>query len=145
MGSSIRIPYANKHEGGGHGCRNLVVICMDFRFRKELVELLEKAGFPEFDLVSLPGASKAIIDEAARKAVFGAIDIAVEKHHCQRVIIVDHVDCGAYGGSSRFSSEEEEKDFHRERLAEAKKIAEERYPKLEVAMLYADWKELISI
>jgi carbonic anhydrase len=142
--NGIEVSYSSQHKNGGHDCENLAVICMDFRFRKELPELLEQAGFQEFDLVSLPGASKAIIDEKSRGAVFAAIDIAHEKHHGKRIIIVDHIDCGAYGGSGQFLSKEEEEQFHVERLVEAAKLIRAEYPSLEIVTLYADWQHLGS-
>lgn len=142
---SRKLTYTNSHEDMGHQCKNVVVICMDFRFRQDLQNLLGRAGFSDFDLIALPGASKAIIDDESRNIVFGAIDISAEKHHAKRIIVVDHIDCGAYGGSGKFAGESEEKEFHAEQLKKAKEILKEKYPLLEVVTLYLDWDQLQSV
>ncbi len=143
--SKDAISYVNSHQGKGHECTNLVIICMDFRFHQEITDLLRQKGIEEFDLVALPGASKAVIDEKLRGATFEAIDIAVEKHHCSKVVIVDHIDCGAYGGSGQFGSSEEERKFHAGKLAEAKEILLQHYPLLEVNTYYTTWTKLFEL
>jgi hypothetical protein len=121
---------------------------MDFRFHKQLDQLLdelysEEGGFGDFDSPGpAGGASKAIVDESSRPVVFAAIDIACDKHQIKRVLIVDHIDCGAYGGSSRFQNEDEEAKFHLGELRKAREILGEKYPDLAITLLYQDWEKL---
>ena len=50
------------------------------------------------------------------------------------MVIVDHEDCGAYGGSNNFASFDEEKAAHREKL-----VLAERAIKSEVDLPTAKW------
>jgi len=142
------ISYQNKFKDQGHQCQSLVIRCMDFRFHRQLDQLLdelysEEGGFGDYDSPGpAGGASKAIVDEASRPVVFSAIDIAKDKHQIKRILIIDHIDCGAYGGSSRFSTPEEEGMFHMGELNKAKDILTTKYPSLEVVTLYQDWDSL---
>lgn len=126
---------------GSRYCDNLVLRCMDFRFHTRLGELLaEHFGVERFDHDSLAGCggSKSIIDEQWRAVVFQALDLAVPLHRVRRVIVVDHVDCGAYGGSGKFGDSRAEAQFHAERLREAREIVQRNYPQLEVVLFYQD-------
>lgn len=139
------VSYQNSHQSGGHHCKNLLIRCMDFRFHRELDKMLEElfrdeGGLGDYDSPGVGGgASKAVVDDASRPVVFSAIDIGIEKHQISRVLIVDHIDCGAYGGSSRFGSPEEEEKFHSGELKKAAVIIKKRYPQLEIKLFYQDW------
>jgi len=124
-----------------HYCDNVVIRCMDFRFHARLGELLAAHfGVERFDYDSPGGCggSKSIIDERPREAIFQALDVAVPLHRTRRVIIVDHVDCGAYGGSGKFGDARAEARFHAQRLREAREIVHRSYPQLEVVLFYQD-------
>lgn len=142
------VNYQNEYRGKGHNCPNLLIRCMDFRFHRTLDELLpelfsDEGGIKDYDSPGVAGGgSKSIIDEASRPVVFSAIDIAIEKHHISRIIVVNHVDCGAYGGSSQFTSPDEEEKFHRGELKKAEEILTAKYPELEIIILYQDWNNL---
>ena len=122
-------------------CENMVVRCMDYRFHAALPELLaEHFGVESFEHDSPGGCggSKALIDERPRKMILEALELAVSLHGVRRLVIVDHVDCGAYGGSERFDGAEEERVFHEERLREAREIAADAQPDAEVVLFYQD-------
>lgn len=143
--------YNNKFKGKGHECRNLVIRCMDFRFSPYTKELLDKmfadeGGFGDYDSPGVGGGgSKSIIDEESRAVVFSALNIAEQKHYIKRIVVIDHIDCGAYGGSSQFETPEEEAEFHTLKLEAAGKILKTQYPQLEIILLYQDWESIIII
>lgn len=145
------VSYQNKFENASHHCSNLLIRCMDFRFHRDLDQLIqefysEEGGFGDYDSPGVGGgASKAIIDEVSQPVVFGAINIAKEKHQIERIIVVDHIDCGAYGGSSRFKDQEEEEKFHVEELRKAKSILSQKYPDLKIEILFQDWNSLKKV
>lgn len=115
---------------------------MDFRFHSELPGLLaEHFGVERFEYDSPGGGcggSKSLIDEPARSIVLQALDLAVSLHGVKRLVIVDHVDCGAWGGSERFDDADAERHFHAERLREAREIVAEAQPDLEIVLFYQD-------
>lgn len=142
------IKYLNKFKGKGHHCDNLVINCMDFRFHEALESHLEEFFQYKvftYDSTGSVGGSFSVIDEETRETVFEAIDIAVEKHEIERIIIVDHIDCGGYGGSGRHTDEDMEREFHSAKLREAYKIVKESFPSLDIVLLYQDWETIEEI
>ncbi len=112
---------------------------MDFRFHKQISDLISYAGYRDFDLMALPGASKSVVGETSRQTVMDALRLVIEAHGVKRVIIVDHVDCRAYGGSEAFTSAEAEEQAHHDALEQAAALIQESFPQLEVVRVYADW------
>lgn len=135
----LTLTYLNLFKSREVRCENLVLTCMDYRFRKQIGDLLTLAGYPEFDHVALPGGTKALLNDEGRKTFFAALDVGLRLHDTRRVIIVDHIDCGAYGGSTAFAGSDAEEEFHRQRLAEAREVINGAYPEVEVVPAYIDW------
>ena len=122
-----------------HACEAVVLCCIDFRFWKETVEFVEKElGIKSFDFPSLPGAAKAVNESAEGDAVSQCISVPIELHHAQKIVIVNHQDCGAYGGSKKFAGDREaEKKFHTDELKKAKEKLLAKYPDKEIILVYA--------
>jgi len=139
------LSYLNLYKNKERACENLTITCVDFRFRKEIGGLLSRAGYDDFDLLALPGASKALIEEPGREVCLQAIGIVLQSRRSRRVIVVDHIDCAAYEGSGRFSNQQEEEAFHTDKLHQAARAIKEYYPSLEVVLMYMDWEKLKSV
>lgn len=130
----MKIPFKYKNV---HSCEAVVLCCIDFRFWRETLEFAEKElGLKDFDFPSLPGAAKAI-NEGSDLAL-GCVKVPCDLHHAKKIVIVNHSDCGAYGGSSKFNGDSEaEQKFHEEELQKAKAKILEIYPEKEVILVYA--------
>jgi carbonic anhydrase len=129
----MKLPFKFKNI---HSCEAVVLSCIDFRFWKETMEFVEKElGIIDFDFPSLPGAAKAI-NEGSEVAL-SCIQVPCDLHHVKKIVIVNHEDCGAYGGSSKFGNREAEQQFHEEELKFAKEKLLEMYPDREVILVYA--------
>jgi hypothetical protein len=137
--------YVNFYREASPECKSLVITCVDFRFRKQLADLLCYGGCRDFDLITMPGASRTIINRSSRDAVCEAIALVRDIHFTERLLIIDHVDCGAYGGSAAFKTPEEEEAFHIERLKEATGVLCEQYAGLEIVPMYIDWQKLRTV
>jgi carbonic anhydrase len=89
-----------------------------------------KENFGEGDLVAMPGASKAVLEEpAAVKSIRTLVDL----HHAKKIVVVDHMDCGAYGGSKRFDWDHAaEVSLHGQKLADAKQDLKKHFPILDI-------------
>jgi carbonic anhydrase len=121
-----------------HFCEAVVLSCIDFRFWKETVEFVEKElGIKTFDFPSLPGAAKAINESDGEDLAMSCISVPCDLHHVKKIVLINHQDCGAYGGSGKFQSEEEEQKFHEEELKKAKVKISEKYPDKEYVLVYA--------
>lgn len=121
-----------------HACEAAVLTCIDFRFWKETVEFVElELGIRNFDFPSLPGSAKAINESNGEDLAMSCISVPVNLHHAQKIVIINHQDCGAYGGSEKFSgSDEEEQKFHEEELKKAKEKILAKYPDKEIILIY---------
>jgi len=133
------LSYIGISAGVEPGCENLVLMCMDFRFHRRLGDVLGFAGYREFDVLAMPGSSKALCESASRGLILDSIATAIAVHGVKRVLIVDHVDCRAYGGSEACSDPDAEARMHERALREAALIVLERFPDLEVVPVYAAW------
>lgn len=125
---------------GIHSCEAVVLTCIDFRFWKETAEFVEKSlGIKSYDFPSLPGAAKAI-NECLKDTdlAMQCIGVPCELHHAQKIVIVNHEDCGAYGGSGKFGGDQDaEQKFHEGELQKAKAKIAEIYPQKEFILVYA--------
>ncbi|MDQ1284458.1 MAG: hypothetical protein QG620_806 [Patescibacteria group bacterium] len=123
-----------------HSCDAVVLTCIDFRFWRETLEFVEKElDIKTFDFPSLPGAAKAINDCLSDgDLAFQCIGVPCELHHAKKIVIVNHEDCGAYGGSGKFDGDQDaEQKFHEEELWRAKAKLIDKYPGKEYILVYA--------
>ena len=129
----------NKHNGQSHGCSDLLFGCMDFRLRPAIDEFLtpyiSNGGCDE---IRFPGVAKALLDDQTGPMALGAIRIGVEKHGVQRVMLVNHRDCGAYGGTAAFHSPEVERAEHEGDLRRAAQLLHKEFPDLTVDLYFAE-------
>lgn len=125
---------------GIHSCEAVVLACIDFRFWKETMEFIEKElGIKTYDFPKIPGAAKAI-NECKSDADVSMLCVSVpcNLHHVRKIIIVNHADCGAYGGSTRFNGDvEAEQKFHEGELRRAKEKIFAKYQEKEIILVYA--------
>jgi hypothetical protein len=123
-----------------HSCDAVVLACIDFRFWKETMKFVEEElGIKTYDFPKLPGAAKAVNDCLSEVDVaLKCIGIPCDLHHAEKIVIVNHADCGAYGGSKEFKGDDEaEQKFHEEQLKSAKEKILKYYPGKEVSLVYA--------
>lgn len=125
MHSFINFMTDNNHVS----CPAVVVHCMDFRLRKSLNSYFDNR-FPEgYDLVSLPGGIKSLLEDGEiDNFELNQLQLSNRLHHPPVVVLVQHEDCGAYGGSKQFQGAEQELDFQRQELAKAKVLLQEHFP-----------------
>lgn len=125
---------------GVHSCEAVVLACIDFRFWKETMRFVEKElGIKIYDFPKLPGAAKTINECASNDDMaMKCIDIPCRLHQVRKVVIVNHADCGAYGGAKRFNGDiEAEQRFHEGELRRAGEKIRQHYPGKEVILVYA--------
>jgi len=92
------------------------------------------------DVVSLAGAAKNIAslkNETDRSFVLNQINLSKQLHDIQEIILMNHTDCGAYGGKNAFASEVEEHNRHKDELNLAKKMIAREHPDLTINTVLA--------
>lgn len=123
-----------------HSCEAVVLTCIDFRFWKETIEFVEKEmGIKSYDFPSLPGSVKAINEcEKEVDVAIACIGVPCNLHRVKKIVLVNHADCGAYGGSAIFHGDlEAEQKFHEGELQKAKEKLIAKYPDKEYILVYA--------
>lgn len=122
-----------------HHCEAVVLTCIDFRFWQETVEFVEKElGIKSFDFPSLPGAAKALNESADQNDLaWQCLDVPIKLHAAKKIVIINHADCGAYGGSEKFNGNSaQEQKFHEKELHKAREKILAKYPDKEVILIY---------
>ncbi len=127
-----------------HQVKNLVVSCIDFRFRGDMHQALQDAfGIDDFDEIKLAGGggNLATLGRGERcKMVLDDIGLALKAHGVENVYLINHQNCGAYALSgSAFPKEitDEEREYHRDELASAAAMVKELYPNVNVVTSWA--------
>lgn len=124
-----------------HQCKALAVVCMDFRFHTAIREFLVSLDLKDqYDLVSLAGVMKGLVekDPASSELILKQVEISRKLHGISEVIIIHHMDCGAYGGHQAFPGGLiEEKARQLNDLAAAESIIRSKFPDLAVRKVLA--------
>ena len=128
-----------------HICKNLLIRCMDFRLNKETKKWIQESKLFEggFDIISLAGASKDIVDgnEEVKNNFLKHVGVSVDLHQVEKIIIFHHSDCGAYALDYKFDSLEEEKKKQLEDMKKAKEIILEKYSGVKVVFVWGEMKD----
>jgi hypothetical protein len=112
-----------------HSCKALAVHCIDFRIQKFVNEYLDERFPKGYDRVAAPGGVRYIA-QGGEEGKFELEECAVSYtlHHPKVFVLIQHEDCGAYGGSKAFGSEEEERHFQKAELEKAAAVLQEAFP-----------------
>ncbi len=126
-------------EEQNHKAEALVLSCVDYRLTEDVANSLRAEGLAEkYDLISLAGGALAVVNDYfpfARDTFWAHLALLKNIHHFQRVIIIDHRNCGMYKfvyNQDLSLNPEEEKRIH---IHTAEKLVKEiqfKYPDLKV-------------
>jgi carbonic anhydrase len=129
-------------QAAASGTEALLLSCMDFRLMDDVEKYMSGRGLRDkYDHVVLAGASLGAVTEkypAWNKTFWEHLDIAITLHNIQRVIVMDHRDCGAYKvilGPEHAKEAGLEKTTHAKHLKQLKGMITAKYPKLAVETL----------
>jgi len=118
---------------------------MDFRLTSAVYDFMVAQGLKNnYDQVCPAGGVLPVVrpkNERDREFILEHIGLSMNLHGTKTVYLINHTDCGAYGGKQAFASEQAEKEQHTKDLKEAKKIVLERFPELEVKLFLGRLKE----
>lgn len=126
-------------------CDAAVVWCFDNRFEAGLRKYLKRAGIVNIDPIKVAGGAKSLAapEHAADRAfLLEQLAKSVRLHGTDRIILMLHSDCGAYGGlesafrgDKRWEAEQMERDL---RLAAGTVLA--RFPTAKVETYFVDFE-----
>jgi carbonic anhydrase len=118
----------------------VVLSCMDFRFVNDTVYFLNKQYKDNYNKLSLAGASLGYNQDTFKEwgiTIDKHIELAKQLHDVNEIIVIDHMDCGAYRilYDNEQMSKEEEYDLHRKNLNKFRTIMNKKFPELKVTTL----------
>jgi hypothetical protein len=118
-------------------CDASVVACFDNRFDTVCRKLLKRIGVVQPDPIRIAGGAKALAspdEEFHRSFVLDQIHKSIRLHGTDRVILMLHSDCGAYGGlATRFQGDTDAEAAHyRAELARASEFLADKIPGITV-------------
>jgi len=124
-----------------HECPLAVIKCVDWRYRASDQEFVTNGlGFADFDLYAWPGSAKDVLKNNGFKTDFTDKIVSVSKniHGVKKLLLLWHWDCGAYGGSKKFNSPEEEEEQYKKDLATVRDMLVKDLPEdLEIILAYS--------
>jgi hypothetical protein len=126
----------------GGNVEALVLTCMDFRLVNEVGFLLnEHSLVNKYDQVILAGATLGVATDkypAWAETFWNHLDLAIKLHSVQRVIAINHRDCGAFKlvyGKDYGKLPDEETDIHTKVMSDFKTMVQKKQPNIEVELL----------
>lgn len=115
----------------------LALTCIDYRLVDDAVHFFDgKHLTNEYDQVSLAGASLAAVSDkfpSSNAAFWDHVQIAKTLHHIEKVIVLDHRDCGAFkvAFGDKFAAERAaETAQHKQVMVQMKAALTKRHPDL---------------
>lgn len=123
-------------EAARSDCDTLVITCIDYRFAIANQDFAnDTLGLRDnYDHISIPGSIYNLVNPETRSLLFSKFALSVSMHLINRVVIISHRDCGAYGGSVTFGSEIAEYETLTTDLKMARELFLEKYPTLKVEL-----------
>lgn len=119
-----------------HTCKAAILHCMDFRLGPAIKTWLEEKGYlGDCDIIAHAGATKDMTVPMTQ------IELSRRLHGVSKIVLMNHTDCGAYGGRAAFASDEEETDTHFSAMEEAKGKILSGHPDVEVHCILARIKD----
>ena len=123
--------------------KSLVLSCMDFRFVNDTIGFLNKDYNDSYNKFSLAGASLGYNQETFKDwgtAFDKHIELSKQLHDIDEIIVVDHMDCGAYRilNEKPEMTKREEYQLHRQNLVKFKKVINQKHPSLKVTTFLVD-------
>ncbi len=121
-----------------HTCTAVVVHCIDFRFGKIFNKFFTELFPDSYDLISIAGGVKDLLQGSEKENfILKQIVLSCGLHGPGIIALIQHEDCGAYGGSSKFASPQEEQDFHKKEMDEAGLMLKKYFSQIRVSKYYA--------
>ncbi len=106
--------------------QSCIVWCFDNRFTPALNEFARNKNYQHYDLIKVAGGAKSLASpekEIEEEYILKQIETSLKLHHAERIVLMNHSDCGAYGGLKNFDNDEtKEKEFHIQELVKAREF-----------------------
>ena len=130
-------------------CDAAVVWCYDHRFDLAFHKLLKRIGIVQEDAIRVAGGAKCLAtpeQESERQFVLEQIRKSIRLHGTDRVVLMVHSDCGAYGGLEAFGSYvQAEARHHAAELRRAAECLRQAVPEVSVVSYFVDFEGVWTV
>jgi carbonic anhydrase len=126
-------------------CDAAIVWCFDNRFDLSFRKFLPRIGVQNSDPIKIAGGAKSLASpehETDREFILDQIRKSIRLHGTNRVILMLHSDCGAYGGlAGGFDNDvAAERLHHRDELKRAAAALQSAIPGIQVESYFVDFE-----
>ena len=129
-------------------CDGTVLHCIDFRFREFLQDFLHKRFLKDnYDLIVVAGGVKELVTDQGKNpdSLVKQFHISQRLHSPVVFVLIQHEDCGAYGGSAVLGESLQELEFQKKELLESAAFLKKHYPKTAVEMYFIDLSGKVTL
>jgi hypothetical protein len=130
-------------------CDAAVVWCYDHRFDLAFRKLLKRIGVTHADAIRVAGGAKCLATperEPEREFLLDQIRKSIRLHGTDRVLLMVHSDCGAYGGLAAFGGDTKtEVTHHAGELRRAAECLRQVLPQISVVCYYVDFEGVWAV
>jgi carbonic anhydrase len=125
-------------------CDAVVVACFDHRFDRVLRKFLRRIQILNPDPIIVAGGAKSLASpdhDSDRQFLIDQVAKSVRLHGTDRIVLLLHSDCGAYGGlhKSFQDNEEAEVAHHRSELQKAYQVLKAEFPAVSIECYFVDF------
>jgi carbonic anhydrase len=125
-------------------CDAVVVACFDHRFDRVLRKFLKRIQIVNPDPIIVAGGAKTLASpehEADREFLIAQVAKSIKLHGTDRVILLLHSDCGAYGDLNKLFAGDEaaEVRHHRDELRRAYSKLKDAFPAVSIECYFVDF------
>jgi hypothetical protein len=126
-------------------CDAAIIWCFDNRFDLGFRKFLKRSGVINTDPIKVAGGAKSLASpeqESDRLFIVDQIRKSMRLHGTQRVVLMLHSDCGAYGGLAGGFGGDARKEalHHEEELQKAAEYLQGEIPELEITKYFVDFE-----
>jgi Zn ribbon nucleic-acid-binding protein len=117
-----------------HQVDEIHILCTEPRLQKFYHDYLTERGcWGKFDTIQYENPLLDFLQPEKRAAMFQRLQAYLQLHGAHKIILFDHLDCGAYKlAGYKFSSAKEEIEEHKQNNEQIVQLLKERMPELEI-------------
>jgi len=120
-----------------------VLYCFDHRINTAVRKFLKRQKIERFDMIVVAGGAKTLAsppNDSERDFILEQLGTSIRLHQAKRVLVMNHSDCGAYGGLAHFKGDRAaEADFHRSELLRARELLTSSFPGIPVELYFVEF------
>jgi carbonic anhydrase len=126
-----------------------VLCCFDERIRLVVNKFLRKIGVLRPDMIIVAGGAKTLASPSKdydRDFVLEQMRLSIRLHQPPRVILMNHSDCGTYGGLAFFNNDPAlEMTRQSEELARAARVVRAEFPTVVVETYFVTYEGVFAM